>query len=93
MSYTVKSDDTYDVADFSGVLQQDSFQMEATTAITYYAKKPAWSGDTNVYVLLFSAGLPKVVCFVKGTTIYTDAGATTALSTAGKLYATHIGGN
>lgn len=91
MSYTTRFDDTYDPGDFSGVIQQDTFQVEAPAGGDYYWKKPSYTGDTNIYHLVMIVGLPKPVIMAKGSIIYSDALATTPVA-AGLIYASHFGG-
>ena len=91
MPISLNSEDSYDVGDFSGVVQYNSAVLESPTGGTFYAKKPSWTGDTNAYKLIFSAGIQKTFVLLQGSTIYSDAGCTTVV-TAGNLYVIHFGG-
>jgi hypothetical protein len=91
MTIRIESEDTYDVGDFSGVVQSNSAFIESPTGGTFYAKKPSYKGDTRVYALILSAGIPKPFVLQEGSVIYSDAGATTVV-TGGNVYITHFGG-
>lgn len=91
MAIRIESEDSYDVGDFAGVVQFNSAFIESPTGGTFYAKKPTYKGDTRVYILVLSAGLPKPFVLQQGSIVYSDAGCTTVV-TAGNVYITHFGG-